>query len=189
MGRFNCSAFSISSCCWRSLGGGGKEEEGRRRSGGGEEEGRRRRRGGGGVGEDIEKGEVEGNVRREHDKNRMYAIISFLYLPPSPLTSSPSLPHVLPFPPHILPFLSSHPSPSPPHILPFPPSHLPLPLLTSLTFCLCQSPAVEGEPATSWSFPALSAGCLPPSAGQHAGDESHAPGERGGRERERGSVK
>ena len=156
MGRFNCSAFSISSCCWRSLGGGGKEEEGRRRGGGGEEEGRRR--GGGGVGEDIEKGEVEGNVRREHDKNRMYAIISFLYLPPFP-----------------------------PHILPFPPSHPPLPLLTSLTFCLCQSPAVEGEPTTSWSFPALSAGCLPPSAGQHAGDESHAPGERGGG-RERGEV-
>ena len=82
------------------------------------------------MGEDIEKGEVEGNVRREHDKNRMYAIISFLYLPPSPLTSSPSLPHVLPFPPHILPFLSSHPplppltsSPSPPHIFPFPSSH------------------------------------------------------------------
>ena len=100
--------------------GGGGVEEGRRRSGGGEEEGWRRG-GGGEEEEDIEKGEVEGNVRREHDKNRMYAIISFLYLPP--------------FPPHILPFPSSHPplppltsSPSPPHI----------PHLLSLSISCCR---------------------------------------------------
>ena len=60
-----------------------------------------------------------------------------------------------------------HPKPPPPRLLP------------SFTSCLCQSPAVEGEPAISWFSPVLSAGCLPPVAEQHAGDESHAPGERG----------